>query len=34
MDAVHETADGRRLLVTHGDKFDLQAVHGTCHPVP
>jgi UDP-2,3-diacylglucosamine pyrophosphatase LpxH len=23
MDAVHETADGRRLLVTHGDKFDL-----------
>ena len=22
-DAVHETADGRRLLVTHGDKFDL-----------
>ena len=23
MDAVHETADGRRLLVTHGDQFDL-----------
>jgi UDP-2,3-diacylglucosamine pyrophosphatase LpxH len=22
-EAVHETADGRRLLVTHGDQFDL-----------
>lgn len=22
LDAVHETADGRRLLVTHGDSFD------------
>ncbi|MFZ4751350.1 MAG: UDP-2,3-diacylglucosamine diphosphatase [Phycisphaerales bacterium] len=27
MDAVHETADGRRLLVTHGDKFDLVVRH-------
>jgi UDP-2,3-diacylglucosamine pyrophosphatase LpxH len=26
-DAVHETADGRRLLVTHGDAFDQVAVH-------
>jgi UDP-2,3-diacylglucosamine pyrophosphatase LpxH len=22
-DAVHETVDGRRLLVTHGDQFDI-----------
>src|SRR6516164_9463043 len=22
LEAVHETADGRRLLVTHGDQFD------------
>jgi UDP-2,3-diacylglucosamine pyrophosphatase LpxH len=27
MEAVHETADGRRLLVTHGDKFDLVVRH-------
>ena len=27
MDAVHVTADGRRLLVTHGDKFDLVVRH-------
>ena len=27
MDAVHETADGRRLLVTHGDQFDLVVRH-------
>ena len=22
LDAIHVTADGRRLLVTHGDEFD------------
>ena len=27
MDSVHETADGRRLLVTHGDTFDLVVQH-------
>ena len=27
MEAVHETADGRRMLVTHGDKFDLVVRH-------
>ena len=26
-DAVHTTADGRRLLVTHGDQFDLIVKH-------
>ncbi|MEM8934628.1 MAG: UDP-2,3-diacylglucosamine diphosphatase [Acidobacteriota bacterium] len=25
--AVHETADGRRLLVTHGDQYDLVVKH-------
>lgn len=24
---IHETADGRRLLVTHGDQFDLVVMH-------
>ncbi|MFM1804504.1 MAG: hypothetical protein RL136_1383 [Planctomycetota bacterium] len=27
MEAVHATADGRRFLVTHGDKFDLVVRH-------
>jgi UDP-2,3-diacylglucosamine pyrophosphatase LpxH len=27
MDAVHVAADGRRLLVTHGDRFDLVVRH-------
>ncbi|PLX37293.1 MAG: UDP-2,3-diacylglucosamine hydrolase [Hyphomicrobiales bacterium] len=26
-DAIHETADGRRLLVIHGDQFDLVVRH-------
>lgn len=26
-DAVHETADGRKLLITHGDQFDLVVKH-------
>ncbi|MEM1330018.1 MAG: UDP-2,3-diacylglucosamine diphosphatase [Planctomycetota bacterium] len=26
-EAVHETADGRRLLITHGDQFDLVVKH-------
>jgi UDP-2,3-diacylglucosamine pyrophosphatase LpxH len=26
--AIHRTADGRRLLVTHGDEFDAQVRHG------
>ena len=26
-DAIHETADGRRFLVTHGDDFDAVAPH-------
>lgn len=26
-DAIHETADGRRLLVIHGDQFDLVVKH-------
>jgi UDP-2,3-diacylglucosamine pyrophosphatase LpxH len=28
LEAVHETADGRRLLVLHGDKFDCALRHG------
>jgi UDP-2,3-diacylglucosamine pyrophosphatase LpxH len=28
-DAIHETADGRRLLMIHGDAFD-----GVCTPMP
>jgi UDP-2,3-diacylglucosamine pyrophosphatase LpxH len=27
LNAVHETADGRRLLVTHGDQYDLVVTH-------
>ncbi|MFM5894756.1 MAG: UDP-2,3-diacylglucosamine diphosphatase [Novosphingobium sp.] len=27
LDAVHETADGRRLLVTHGDAFDVVVLY-------
>lgn len=27
LNAVHETADGRRLLVTHGDQYDLVVRH-------
>jgi UDP-2,3-diacylglucosamine pyrophosphatase LpxH len=27
MDAIHETADGRRFLVTHGDEFDGVVQH-------
>jgi len=26
-DAIHETADGRRFLVTHGDEFDAVVQH-------
>ncbi len=31
-DALHETADGRRLLVMHGDEFDSVVRYATSWP--